>query len=116
MRQVTTDNSGSLMKFEESIISNVDSIALSLCHLGESMVGCSNISPALLTALTDAITTVMKSKTTNTTGNDFIGPQLLSWSLDNIYQDTVFRDRVYATITCEPPRPFNRFVMTLRVV
>ena len=116
MRQVTTDNSGSLMKFEESIISNVDSIALSLCHLGESMVGCSNISPALITALTDAITTVMTSMTKNMTGSDLIGPQLIGWSLDEIYQDTVFRDRVYATITCEPPRPFNRFVMTLRVV
>lgn len=116
MRQVTTDSSGSLMKFEESIISNVDSIALSLCHLGETLVGCSNISPALITALTDGITTIMTSKTRNTTGSDLIGPQLLGWSLDSIYQDQVLRDHVYATITCEPPRPFNRFVMTLRVV
>lgn len=116
MRQVTTDASGSLMLFEESMVSNIDSIALSLCHLGERMVGCSNISPALITALTDGITTVMTSKTRNTSGSDLIGPQLLGWSLDSIYQDPVLRDHVYATMTCEPPRPFNRFVMTLRVV
>ena len=116
MRQITTDTSGNLMLFEESMVSNVDNIALSLCHLGENMVGCSNISPALITALTDGITTVMTSKTRNNTGSDLIGPQLLGWSLDSIYQDSVLRDHVYATMTCEPPRPFNRFVMTLRVV
>ena len=116
MRQITTDTSGSLLKLEESMVANIDSIALTLCHLGENMVGCSNISPALITALTDGITTIMTSKTRNNTGSDLIGPQLLSWSLDSIYQDDVLRDHVYATITCEPPRPFNRFVMTLRIV
>lgn len=116
MRQLTTADSQNLNLIEESMVANVDTIALSLCRLGENMVGCSNISPALITALTDGLTTIMTSKTRNTTGSDLIGPQLLSWSLDSIYQDTVLRDHVYATITCEPPRPFNRFVMTLRVV
>lgn len=116
MRQVTTADSQNLNLIEESMVANVDNIALTLCHLGEDMVGCSNISPALITALTDGITTVMSGKAKNNTGSDLIGPQLLSWSLDSIYQDEVLRDHVYATMTCEPPRPFNRFVMTLRVV
>lgn len=58
----------------------------------------------------------MDSKLLNTTGSLYIGPQLVSWQLLEIYQDTVNLDWVYASIECEPPKPFNKFKMTLRVV
>jgi len=116
MRQITTAVSNNLNKDEESIVANADSIALTLCHVGENLVGCSNISPALLTALQDTIKGIMDRYLLNLTGNVYVGPQLLSWSLDALYQDPVQLDHIYATITCEPPKPFNRFVMTLRIV
>lgn len=116
LRQVTTAVSNNLNKDEESIVANADSIALTLCHVGENLVGCSNISPALLTALQDTIKGIMDRYLLNLTGNVYVGPQLLSWSLDALYQDPVQLDHIYATITCEPPKPFNRFVMTLRIV
>lgn len=116
MRQLTTAVSNNLNKDEESIVANADSIALTLCHVGENLVGCSNISPALLTALYDTIKGIMDRYLINLTGNVYIGPQLLSWTFDKLEQDPVQLDKVYAVITCEPPKPFNRFVMTLRIV
>ena len=115
-RQVTADATDNLNKAEESNVANIDSIALTLCRVGEDLVGCSNISPALLKALSDTLTSIMDRYLINTTGNVYVGPQLLSWSLDSIYQDAVALDHIYAVITCEPPKPFNRFVLTVRVV
>ena len=115
-KQVTTAVANNLNLDEESIVSNADSIALTLCHVGENRVGNSNISPVLLKVLSDTITNIMENYLVNTTGNAYVGPQLLSWSLDSIYQDPVALDHIYAVITCEPPKPFNRFVMTLRIV
>ena len=116
LKQVTTAVANNLNLDEESIVANADSIALTLCHVGEDLVGCSNISPALLKSLSDTITAIMDNYLINRTGNAYIGPQLLSWTLDSLYQHEVLLDHIYAVITCEPPKPFNRFVMTLRIV
>jgi hypothetical protein len=116
MKQVTTAVSNNINKDEESIVANADSIALTLCRVGENLVGCSNISPDLLVALHDTLTGIMERYLLNLTGNVYIGPQLLSYSIDRLEQDPVQLDHIYATITCEPPKPFNRFVLTLRIV
>lgn len=44
--------------------------------------------------------------------NDLIGPQLLSGALLSIKQDAVYKDRIYAELEGEPPKPFNRFHIT----
>ena len=116
MRQLTTAVANDINKDEESIIANVDEISLGLCRLGEDKVGCSNITPVMLMALKDSIKWFMDKRLTNQSGSVFIGPQLVSWTLVNIWQDAVQRDHVYATIECEPPKPFNRFKMTLRII
>ena len=116
MRQLTTAASNDLNQDEESIVANVDDIALTLCRVGEERVGCSNITPIMVMALSDDITLKMDQKLINTTGSEYIGPQLISWSLDKIYQDSIHKDRVYAVISCEPPKPFNEFKMTLRII
>lgn len=116
MRQLTTAVSNDINMDEESIIANVDEISLGLCRLGEDKVGCSNITPVMLLALTDSIKWFMDQKLQNNSGSVYIGPQLVSWELVKIWQDAVQRDHVYAIIECEPPKPFNRFKMTLRVI
>lgn len=116
LRQLTTAVANDINKDEESIIANVDEISLGLCRLGEDKVGCSNITPVMLMALTDDIKIYMDTKLVNQTDDPYIGPQLNSWNLDSIYQDPIQLDHVYATITCEPPKPFNQFKMTLRVI
>lgn len=115
-RQVTAFAGNDLNRDEESNVANIDSIAMVLCRIGEDIVGCSNITPALIKALSDTISGVMDRYLINITGNVYVGPQLLSWTLDDIYQDPEALDHVIAIITCEPPRPFNRFVIYVRVV
>ena len=115
-RQVTTAVANDINQDEESIVANADEVALSLCHVGEDKVGNSNITPIMVMALSDDVTLKMDQKLINISGSEYIGPQLLSWTLDSIYQDTVNKDRVYAVISCEPPKPFNEFKMTLRII
>lgn len=116
MRQLTTAASNNINIDEESIVANADEIAISMSTVGESLVGCSNISPTLISVLQSLITANMDKRLVNTTGNDYVGPQLLSWNLEALYQDTVNLDWVYARFDCEPPKPFNRFNMTMRVL
>jgi hypothetical protein len=115
-KQVTTAVANNLNKDEESIIANADTIAINLINVGRNLVGCSNITPLLIDALAFDIGRLMDSYMINKTGSVYIGPQLISWSLLNIYQDPVNRDHIWANIECEPPKPFNRFNMTLLIV
>lgn len=115
-RQLTTAVANDINQDEESIVANADEVALTLCHVGEDKVGNSNITPMMVMALSDDITLKMDQKLINTTGSEYIGPQLLSWTLDKIWQDAIQRDKVYAIISCEPPKPFNEFKMTLRII
>ena len=116
MRQITSAMTNNLNLDEESIVACADEIALGLVHIGEDKVGCSNISPDLLSALSMDISLFMDSRLRNTGGNIYVGPQLISWKLLDMRQDEVNRDWVYATIVCEPPKPFNQFKMTMRVI
>ena len=116
LRQVTTAASGNLLMDEESIISNADTIAINLSHMGEEYVGNSNITPELLDILRTLLGAYLSDCTVNYTGSILIGPQLLSWNIINIWQDPVNRDHVYAELEVEPPRPFNRFHIIMRVI
>ena len=115
-RQVTTAASDNINKDEESIIANADTVALSMCRVGKNLVGCSNITPELITYLGFDLDILLKSYTINRTGSVYIGPQLLAYDIVRIYQDTVNLDHVYADVEITPPKPFNRFHMTLRVI
>ena len=115
MRQITSAMANDLNQDEESIISNADEIAYTLSTIGEKQAGNSNISPLLLDILDSAIKSRMNAKLGNGS-NPYVGPQLLDWELLELYQDSVNLDWVYATIVCTPPKPFNKFKMTLRIV
>lgn len=116
MKQITTAMQNNVNVDEESIVANADEIALDLVHAGETRVGNSNISPALIAALDMEITTRMEARLRNVSGSAYVGPQLLSWELLNIYQDTTNLDWVWAEIECEPPKPFNKFKMVMRII
>lgn len=116
MRQVTTAIANNINLDEESIIANADTIAMVVCWTGRSYVGNSNISPTLIALLEDDLRTAMDVFLKNASGSPYVGPQLLDWELLDIYQDTVNRDHVYANFECEPPKPFNKFIMNMRVI
>jgi len=115
-RQVTTAVANSLNKDEESIIAIADTVALDMQQVGRNLVGCSNISPDLLAELEFAMRLRLDRYLINDTGSPYIGAPLLGWELTSIYQDTVNRDHVYAEFDIEPPRPFNKFHMAMRVL
>ena len=95
---------------EQSIICNIDSIGLSLKVTGRDLVGNTNISPTLINILEAELNA--KLDIYKTYVNDLIGPQLLSGSIISIKQDSVYKDRIYASLDGEPPKPFNRFHIT----
>lgn len=116
LRQVTSAASGNVNKDEESIVANSDNIALTVANLGENMVGNSNITDDLLTSLSIQLSTTLDGKCKNISGNSYIGPQLIEYEIESLYQDAVNLDHVYATFTITPPKPFNKFSMTMRII
>ena len=106
-RQLTSAATGDVNYDEQSIVCDIDSIGLSLKVTGRDLVGNTNISPALLDILEAELNNKLLQFQTYV--NDFIGPQLLSGTLLSLKQDTVYKDRIYAELEGEPPKPFNRF-------
>lgn len=115
LKQVTTAVANNLNLDEHSIVANADECCLMLCHVGENQVGCSNISTSLLAALETTIYNALDKRTKNAS-SAYVGNQLISYEIVRIYQDTVNLDHVYADINIEPPKPFNKFHITVRVI
>lgn len=115
LKQVTTAVANNLNLDEHSIVANADECCLMLCHVGENKVGCSNISRSLLATLSATIDFALDKRTKNAT-SAYVGSQLISYTINNIYQDPVNLDHVYADIDIEPPKPFNKFHITVRVI
>ena len=116
MRQLTTAIANDVNRDEESVIANVDTIAMGVSRVGGDKTGNSNISPALLDALENDVTLHMDNYKLNESGSVYIGPQLLDWELERIWQDPVNLDHVYASLWCQPPKPFNKFHITVRII
>ena len=108
-RQLTSAASNDVNKDQQSIVCNVDSICMSLKSVGKNLVGNTNITPVLL----DILQTTIKNKLDSFTrySDTYIGPQLLQATLVSIKQDAVYKDRIYAQMQGQPPKPFNRFHM-----
>lgn len=109
-RQLTSAALGDVNYDEQSIVCDIDSICLTLKQVGRDLVGNTNISSLLIGVLQDTLDNVLTGFTS--ADDAYIGPQLLSASILSIYQDQVNKDRIYATMEGEPPKPFNRFHMT----
>ena len=109
-RQLTSVASGDVNYDEQSIVCNIDSIGLSLKIIGRDLVGNTNISPALL----DILEFNLEARLSDFMNyvDELIGPQLLSGAVLSVVQDKVFKDRIYAELEGEPPKPFNRFHIT----
>lgn len=116
MKQITTAIANDINRDEESIIANIDTIAMDVSRTGKERVGNSNISPDLIDALEDDLTIRMDKYKVNESGSAYIGPQLLDWELERIWQDPVNLDHIYASLWCQPPKPFNKFHITVRVI
>ena len=109
-RQLTSAATGDVNYDEQSIICNMDSIGLSLKVTGRDLVGNTNISPVLINVLEAELNNKLDQFKVYV--NDYIGPQLLDGSVISIKQDAIYKDRIYAELDGEPPKPFNKFHIT----
>lgn len=114
-RQLTTAAADDINFDEQSITTNIDSICKRFKSVGANRVGNSNISPMLLQVLSAELSALLRYYTTYTPSLQ-AGPQLLQAQLQELYQDPVNLDAVYATLSGQPPKPFNRFHITFRFV
>lgn len=108
-RQLTSAASNDVNRDQQSIICNIDSICMQLKSIGKDIVGNTNITPLLLQLLQTTLQAKLASF--EVYQDAFIGPQLLSSKITSIKQDSVFKDRIYAQMQGQPPKPFNRFHM-----
>lgn len=108
-RQLTSAAANDVNKDQQSIICNIDSICMMLKGVGRQLVGSTNISPQLIAILQSTLNSRLDS--IKVYEDVLIGPQLLQATLVSIKQDAVFKDRIYAQMQGQPPKPFNRFHM-----
>lgn len=114
LRQLTSAAADDVNLDEQSIICNIDSICLNIKNAGTTFVGNSNISDELISLLQiDLYSRLDNYKYYTST---LLGPQLLSGQIQSIFQDSVHKDRIYATISGQPPKPFNQFRITFRMI
>lgn len=113
-RQLTSAAADDVNYDQQSIVCNIDSICLNLKNSGTGYVGNTNISQELLSLLQVELQDRLRAYSIYV--NALIGPQLLSWRIVNLAQHPVYKDRVYVTIQGEPPKPFNRFDITFRMI
>lgn len=109
-RQLTSAATGDVNYDEQSIVCNIDSIGLSLKVTGRDLVGNTNISPVLINILEAQLNNKLDQYKKYV--NNLIGPQLLQGSIISIRQDAIYKDRIYAELDGQPPKPFNRFHIT----
>ena len=113
-RQLTSAAKDDVNYDEQSIVCNIDSICLNIKNSGRGYVGNTNISEELLSLLQVQLQDRLRSFSLYS--DRLIGPQLLSWNIVNLEQHPVYKDRIYVTVQGQPPKPFNRFDITFRMI
>lgn len=113
-RQLTSAAKGDVNYDEQSIVCNIDSICLNIKNSGKGYIGNTNISQELLSLLQVELQDRLRGFSLYV--DSLIGPQLLSWQIVNLAQHPVYKDRIYVTIQGQPPKPFNRFDITFRMI
>lgn len=111
--QLTTDRR-SLNASEDSITTNVDSIAYALAKRFAPYIGRYNISPEAIAIIRAQLKAELDYRATST-WTATAGNQLISYEIVKIAQDPAFKDRLGATINLVVPYPLNYLNITLVV-
>lgn len=109
---VTTDNTD-LNRREEMIRVNVDSISYQLLAILEPYIGQANVVADVLTDMRNALTSALDELTVNRTPR--IGPQLVSYTIRDLRQHALLKDRVVIIIDLVVPYPINNIELRLVV-
>lgn len=111
--QLTTDMTG-LNFSENSITTNVDSIAYGLARALAPFIGVYNVNPTNVLLVRNAIRSELQYRANNTF-TVRAGNQLNGFTINSVTQNTTFKDRVDVAITLDVPAPMNFINVTLTV-
>jgi hypothetical protein len=103
--QLSTDNLDLLRK-EQSITTNVDSISYLLLDSLEPYIGRGNVTPTMINIVEGVIRSKM-DYLADFVVQDILGPQVLSYSIESLGEDELLGDRITAKIPMDVPAPFN---------
>ena len=115
--QISTDyTSNNLLKAELSITKNLDSISYYFAELFAPYIGKYNITPDLIGALGNVLTTGLTALETDTAAGMY-GPQVLEEGTEILWlrQSAANRDHVECRVHLNLPVPFNYFDLDLEI-
>jgi hypothetical protein len=103
--QLSTDNLD-LNRREQSVTTNVDSISYTLLRRLAIYIGRANVVPTMIRIIEGEIISVM-GYFSNFVAQEILGPQILSYTIQQLEQHPVLKDRILAIIPIEVPYPLN---------
>ena len=103
--QLSTNNLD-LNRREQSVTTNVDSISYTLLKRLAIYIGRGNVTPVMLSIIEGEILSVL-DYFSNFTVQDILGPQIISYTIQELRQHPTLKDRILAIIPIEVPYPLN---------
>ena len=109
--QLSTDNLD-LNRREQSVTTNVDSISYTLLNRLKVYIGRGNVTKVMISIIEGEILSVM-DYFSNFISSDILGPQVVSYSIQELRQHPLLKDRILAIIPMVIPYPLNNVEMHL---
>lgn len=103
--QLSTDNLD-LLRREQSITTNVDSISYTLLRRLAVYIGRGNVTRTMIAIIEGEILSVM-DYFSNFVSQDILGPQVVSYEIEQLEQHPLLKDRILAVIPTVVPAPLN---------
>lgn len=103
--QLSTNNLD-LNRREQSVTTNVDSISYTLLKRLAVYIGRGNVTPVMISIIEGEILSVMDFFS-NFVVQDILGPQVISYRIQQLEQHPVLKDRILAIIPMVIPYPLN---------
>lgn len=111
--QLSTNNED-LLRVEQSITTNVDSISYTFLRRLAPYIGRANVTPTMINIIEGEVEAVLNFFQ-NFSPNDELGPQLLGATIDTLQQHPVLSDRIQVLLDITVPAPLNNIELRLRV-
>jgi len=109
--QLSTNNLD-LNRREQSVTTNVDSISYTLLKRLAIYIGRGNVTPAMISIIEGEILSVLDFFS-NFVVQDILGPQIISYTIQQLEQHPTLKDRILAVIPIEVPYPLNNLEVHL---
>ena len=109
--QLSTNNLD-LNRREQSVTTNVDSISYTLLKRLAIYIGRGNVTPTLISIIEGEILSVL-DYFSNFVVQDILGPQIISYTIQQLEQHPTLKDRILAIIPIEVPYPLNNLEVHL---